>query len=156
MTSSVEGSGHASMDPVRRVLDPATTTPPFSFAFNDFLRREYRFGLDPNRPLCKAFLQGHCPAGSACPDRHVPSSSFNKYVVLIEPTLCLLPTDFPNDSLVCKHWLRGLCKKGDACEFLHEFNLYGLPSSSSFGRAAKPAPAAECPSVTPFLVMDIA
>jgi Zinc finger domain len=28
---------------------------------------------------------------------------------------------------VCKHWLRGLCKKGDACEFLHEYNLRRMP-----------------------------
>ncbi|KAI8821296.1 zinc finger CCCH domain-containing protein, partial [Fimicolochytrium jonesii] len=25
--------------------------------------------------------------------------------------------------VVCKHWLRGLCKKGDLCEYLHEYNL---------------------------------
>ena len=30
-------------------------------------------------------------------------------------------------STVCKHWLRGLCKKGDACEFLHEYNLRRMP-----------------------------
>lgn len=24
---------------------------------------------------------------------------------------------------MCKHWLRSLCKKGEACEFLHEYNL---------------------------------
>lgn len=28
---------------------------------------------------------------------------------------------------VCKHWLRGLCKKGDACEFLHEYDLRKMP-----------------------------
>ncbi|VDK76150.1 unnamed protein product [Onchocerca ochengi] len=26
-------------------------------------------------------------------------------------------------AVVCKHWLRGLCKKGDQCEFLHEYDL---------------------------------
>ena len=30
-------------------------------------------------------------------------------------------------ATVCKHWLRGLCKKGDACEFLHEYNLRRMP-----------------------------
>ncbi|TPX36430.1 hypothetical protein SeMB42_g07082 [Synchytrium endobioticum] len=30
-------------------------------------------------------------------------------------------------AVVCKHWLRGLCKKGDLCEFLHEFNLKKMP-----------------------------
>jgi cleavage and polyadenylation specificity factor subunit 4 len=52
----------------------------YSFNFSDFLRREYRFGLDPNRPSCKAYLQGHCPLGSRCPDKHHVSSSYNKYV----------------------------------------------------------------------------
>ncbi|EEB05511.1 zinc finger protein Yth1 [Schizosaccharomyces japonicus yFS275] len=30
-------------------------------------------------------------------------------------------------SVVCKHWLRGLCKKGNQCEFLHEYNLKKMP-----------------------------
>ena len=54
----------------------------YSFNFSDFLRREYRFGLDPNRPLCRAYQQGHCPLGSRCPDKHHVSSSYNKYVAL--------------------------------------------------------------------------
>ena len=29
--------------------------------------------------------------------------------------------------VVCKHWLRGLCKKGELCEFLHEYNLKKMP-----------------------------
>lgn len=28
---------------------------------------------------------------------------------------------------MCKHWLRGLCKKGDDCEFLHEFDMTKMP-----------------------------
>ena len=30
-------------------------------------------------------------------------------------------------SLICKHWMRGLCKKGETCEFLHEYNLRKMP-----------------------------
>ena len=30
-------------------------------------------------------------------------------------------------SVVCKHWLKGLCKKGEACEFLHEYNIRKMP-----------------------------
>ena len=30
-------------------------------------------------------------------------------------------------GVVCKHWLRGLCKKGDECEFLHEYDLTRMP-----------------------------
>ena len=50
-----------------------------SFAFDDFLKREYHFGLDPNRPVCKAFIQGHCPLGSSCPDKHTTATpTYNK------------------------------------------------------------------------------
>ena len=40
-------------------------------------------------------------------------------------------------SVVCKHWLRGLCKKGDDCEFLHEYDMAKMPECyffSKFGR----------------------
>lgn len=30
-------------------------------------------------------------------------------------------------NIVCKHWLRGLCKKGDDCEFLHVYDLTKMP-----------------------------
>lgn len=47
-----------------------------------------------------------------------------------------------NDKkLVCKHWLRGLCKKGDSCEFLHEYNLKKMPKCwffSKYGRCDNP------------------
>jgi cleavage and polyadenylation specificity factor subunit 4 len=52
----------------------------YKFNFSDFLKREFRFGLDPNRAACKLYLQGHCPHGARCPDRHHVSSSYNKYV----------------------------------------------------------------------------
>lgn len=38
--------------------------------------------------------------------------------------------------MVCKHWLRGLCKKGDQCEFLHEYDMTKMPECyfySKFG-----------------------
>ena len=41
--------------------------------------------------------------------------------------------------MVCKHWLRGLCKKGDQCEFLHEYDMTKMPECyfySKFGEAA--------------------
>lgn len=40
----------------------------------------------------------------------------------------------PLQRIVCKHWLRGLCKKGDACEFLHEYNLRKMPECQFFSR----------------------
>ncbi|NXH31481.1 CPSF4 factor, partial [Myiagra hebetior] len=28
---------------------------------------------------------------------------------------------------VCKHWLRGLCKRGDGCDFLHDYDASRMP-----------------------------
>lgn len=42
-------------------------------------------------------------------------------------------------TVVCKHWLRGLCKKGDQCEFLHEYDMTKMPECyfySKFGEFA--------------------
>lgn len=35
-------------------------------------------------------------------------------------------------AVVCKHWLRGLCKKNDRCDFLHEYNLRKMPECFFF------------------------
>ena len=94
------------------------TAPPqaslHNFAFSDFLKREYRFGLDPTRPICKAFREGFCPLGNACPDKHGAPHSNN---------------------LVCKHWLKGLCKKGDQCDYLHEYNIRARPECTNYNRS---------------------
>lgn len=74
------GGGSSTTPLAQRILQ-AESQPRFNFSFNDFLRREYRFGLDPSRPICNAFKQGHCPAGNACPDKHPTSSAFNKYAL---------------------------------------------------------------------------
>lgn len=37
---------------------------------------------------------------------------------------------------VCKHWLRGLCKRGDGCDFLHDYDAARMPECyfySKFG-----------------------
>lgn len=89
----------------------------YTFSFTPFLLETYRHGISPNRPICKAYLQGHCPQGTSCPDRHVAANSNSNF-----------------NNLVCKHWLRGLCKKGEHCEFLHEFNLRKMPECNFFTR----------------------
>ncbi|CAB9502459.1 expressed unknown protein [Seminavis robusta] len=30
-------------------------------------------------------------------------------------------------TVVCRHWLRGLCMKGSSCEFLHQYDLSKMP-----------------------------
>lgn len=67
---------------VDQVMKPSAT-PQWNFGFANFLKREYKFGLDSARPLCKAFLQGHCPQGDCCPDKHYQRSNYSKYVKMI-------------------------------------------------------------------------
>ncbi|VDK78662.1 unnamed protein product [Litomosoides sigmodontis] len=59
-------------------------------------------GMDKSgRGVCIRNEQGTCAMGAVCPLRHI----------------------IGDKAVVCKHWLRGLCKKGDQCEFLHEYDL---------------------------------
>lgn len=99
---------------------------PYNFHFSPFLRTTYQVGLPPDRPICKAFQNGHCPNGTRCAERHVsdPTAAGGKGS---QATGGL-------NSLVCKHWLRGLCKKGEHCEFLHEYNLRKMPECNFFMR----------------------
>lgn len=94
------------------IIQPDTSK--VQFAFDPILKREYRFGIPTDRPICRYYAMGQCPRGKECPDRHV------------------LPTY--SNKIVCKHWLRGLCKKGDACEFLHEYNLRKMPECVFYSR----------------------
>ena len=36
-----------------------------------------------------------------------------------------------------QHWLRGLCKKGDQCEFLHEYDMSKMPECYFYSRFSK-------------------
>jgi len=76
--------------------------------------------------ICRlALTQAGCPLGPLhCPLRHTTPSVQNFQPPRPPPTH---PRDRERLATVCKHWLRGLCKKGDACEFLHEYNLRRMP-----------------------------
>ncbi|NXY24624.1 CPSF4 factor, partial [Atrichornis clamosus] len=53
--------------------------------------------------------------------------------------------------VVCKHWLRGLCKRGDGCDFLHDYDVTRMPECyfySKFGECSNK----DCP----FLHVDVA
>lgn len=70
------------VDVVNQILRPATSEAPrYEFAFNDYLKREHRYdalGINKPKQECKAYLQGHCPLGHNCPDRHPAQGSFNR------------------------------------------------------------------------------
>lgn len=73
---------------VEQILNP-TAFASYKFGFADFLKREYHFGVDSDRPICKAYQQGHCPLGEQCPDKHEHRSNYNKYVSPEPATLAL-------------------------------------------------------------------
>lgn len=87
-------------------------------------RPENPIKLDKDSQICRAALNGHCPLGPKdCPLRHTNPSPLN-----FQPAQQGRDQRDPRlMSTVCKHWLRGLCKKSDACEFLHEYNLRRMP-----------------------------
>ncbi|KAL6942025.1 hypothetical protein ACO0QE_003189 [Hanseniaspora vineae] len=107
----------------------------YSFKFKDFLYKEYGFDARNNAGLCEYYhakrdtnnfgdstmanqgQQNGCPyhLGCNCPfGKHVISNFYNK--------------------IVCKHWLKGLCKKNDQCEYLHEYNLRKMPECLFFSK----------------------
>ena len=45
----------------------------------------------------------------------------------LEPVLTSAKHDPRLRTVVCRHWLRDLCMKGAACEFLHQYNLAKMP-----------------------------
>lgn len=76
--------------------------------------------------ICRLALSpAGCPLGPLhCPLRHTTPSPQNFQPPKQLPSH---PRERERLATVCKHWLRGLCKKGDACEFLHEYNLRRMP-----------------------------
>ena len=109
------------------------TAPTYNFRFSPFLRQTYQVGLPPDRPICRSFQTGTCPNGTRCPERHV-SAPISSSSDPSAPGGGGKTQQGGLNSLVCKHWLRGLCKKGEHCEFLHEYNLRKMPECNFFMR----------------------
>ncbi|KIW20082.1 hypothetical protein PV08_00657 [Exophiala spinifera] len=112
MASVVAESTPAAPESSSKTTNPSTT-PTYNFSFTPFLRSNGIAALASKVPVCPDYAAtGHCPRGRRCADRH--------------PTPSQPPQHHygrQNDNYVCKHWLKGLCKKGDACDYLHEYNL---------------------------------
>ena len=117
------------------------------------LKEELALKLDTDQQLCPQHLrhlatasslkdqQPPCQRGPACPLRHAAPSALN-----FAPQPAAGATSnrhhhhhhhnhhSSHSKTVCKHWLRGLCKKGNSCEFLHEYNLRTMPECWFFGK----------------------
>ncbi|KAI3626393.1 hypothetical protein CBS9595_001754 [Malassezia furfur] len=83
------------------------------FSFEPFVKRELQLRLDTDDKVCPRYRKGRCALQSQCPLRHIVTPS---------PAVPAPGRDALRRT-VCKHWLRGLCKKGDACDYLHEYDL---------------------------------
>lgn len=97
------------------------------FSFESFLKKEYDFGLDPDRPACEYWIHSNglsCPMKDECPLKH-PAKGFK-------------------NKIVCKYWLRGLCKMGDNCDFLHEYNLSKMPECAHYAQTGTCAQGSDC------------
>lgn len=109
-----------------QLLSKLPPSQPPTFSFTPFLQKTYLHSLPADRPICRAYTNGHCSLGTRCPERHVSSTKHDGGGGG--------GGGHPFNSLVCKHWLRSLCKKGETCEFLHEFNLRKMPECNFFLR----------------------
>ncbi|KAL7413420.1 hypothetical protein BDY24DRAFT_340768 [Mrakia frigida] len=98
-----------------------------------FIKGELGIKLDKDDQICRlALTPSGCPLGAqSCPLRHTTPSHLN---FIPPPPQPHHPRDRERLNTVCKHWLRGLCKKGDQCEFLHEYNLRKMPECYWLGK----------------------
>ncbi|KAG8925134.1 RNA-binding component of cleavage and polyadenylation factor [Tulasnella sp. 418] len=108
-----------------------------------FIKAELGLKLDKDDQICQlALTEAGCPLGPyRCPQRHTIPSALN---FKNPSSLPSHPKERERLTTVCKHWLRGLCKKGDNCEFLHEYNLRRMPECWWFARYGYCSSGDEC------------
>ncbi|KAJ7181740.1 hypothetical protein C8R43DRAFT_279316 [Mycena crocata] len=114
-----------------------------NFPAETFIKTDLGIKLDKDDQICRlALTQAGCPLGPLhCPLRHTLPSIQNFQPPKQLPTH---PRERERLATVCKHWLRGLCKKGDACEFLHEYNLRRMPECWWFAKYGYCSAGDEC------------
>ncbi|WFD17960.1 RNA-binding component of cleavage and polyadenylation factor [Malassezia caprae] len=98
------------------------------FDFEPYVKRELQIRLESDDEVCPRFERyRRCELGGRCPLRHCVTPS---------PHVPALLGREGSRRTVCKHWLRSLCKKGDLCDYLHEYDLRRMPECrfySTFG-----------------------
>ncbi|KAF9569663.1 hypothetical protein CPC08DRAFT_677288 [Agrocybe pediades] len=114
-----------------------------NFPVETHIKTDLGLKLDRDEQICRlALTAAGCPLGPLhCPLRHTTPSAQNFQPPKPLPTH---PRERERLSTVCKHWLRGLCKKGDACEFLHEYNLRRMPECWWFAKYGYCSAGDEC------------
>ncbi|KAJ7103445.1 hypothetical protein B0H15DRAFT_812302 [Mycena belliarum] len=114
-----------------------------NFPAEIYIKTDLGIKLDKDDQICRLSLTpAGCPLGPLhCPLRHTLPSVQNFQPPKQLPTH---PRERERLATVCKHWLRGLCKKGDACEFLHEYNLRRMPECWWFAKYGYCSAGDEC------------
>lgn len=146
---ATEGVGHVTPDMAAQAMAPATSRAAQAI-YNDFHHNQLAFEqylattttathsqfsslkLTSDAQLCPRHVahirtpskNPECPLGNRCPFRHESPGpmNFTEARVFRDPA----------KRTVCKHWLRGLCKKGDSCDYLHEYDLRRMPECRFF------------------------
>ena len=124
---------------VASILSTAAPSTPPTFTFTPFLRKNGHHLA--TIPVCPSLLAGHCPLGARkCPDRHptpnvahAPQQGHGSHYY-----------NRHTDSHVCKHWLKALCKKGDNCEYLHEYDMRKMSECGFFNETGQCQNGDEC------------
>lgn len=114
-----------------------------NFPCEAYIKNELGIKIDKDDQICRlALTPADCPLGPLhCPLRHTAPSVQNFQPPKQLPTH---PRERERLATVCKHWLRGLCKKGDHCEFLHEYNLRRMPECWWFAKYGYCSAGDEC------------
>lgn len=110
--------------------DPSRLFLHTDLSIEPFLKHDLALRLDADHQLCPDWVHSdphHCPRGALCPKRHVQPSPLN-----FQPAPPIPSSQ--HARTVCKHWLRGLCKKGPSCEFMHEYHLRKMPECWFFAK----------------------
>ncbi|KAK2461841.1 hypothetical protein APHAL10511_006304 [Amanita phalloides] len=131
----------AGPSPLRDVINPQFHQN--NFSVEPYIKNDLGIKLDKDDQICRLSLTAAgCPLGPLhCPLRHTSPSIHNFQPPKQLPTH---PRERERLATVCKHWLRGLCKKGDACEFLHEYNLRRMPECWWFAKYGYCSAGDEC------------
>lgn len=78
-----------------------------------------------NIPIyCKKFQDNQCPYQITNLMSHIQPKEGECEYAHLKLTKCV----------VCKHWLRKLCKKNNRCQYLHEYNLSRMPECWFFSK----------------------
>merc|ERR1719433_305431 len=106
-------------------------TPPANGAFSEQLVSEAKYGLSPPGLVRSTYANSPPPglqtsSASLSPIRDTyPTQSTNARQPRVpQPLLCLNPGHGTRKRRLCRHFLKGHCKRGDTCDFLHDSSIF--------------------------------